>query len=257
MHLFTAICFASPIPYFLKIEENEVSVGDLNENNESDESLVEVNSSISNNSNSSSSKNNNSNSNSNNNNNNTNSFSSSSSSSQVLVNNNNINSIRKKSNKLEYNGSGFINEIIVTSSQTSMNDGVGTGNSSLTALLRLIRLDCLVQALRLWEIVEASGISKNDADVGNKNGNSKTNEPRADGGISMGIPALFLNSADPINGFNMQFEASTSGSYKKSIFKELTSMDPAEKVLDLVFPLGRQSIPINGLPVIVLRSFKD
>ncbi|KAI8459995.1 hypothetical protein BY996DRAFT_6461306 [Phakopsora pachyrhizi] len=93
MHLFTAICFASPIPYFpvpsllWEIEENDVSVGDLNENNESDESLVEVNSSIgrssiSNNSNSSSSKNNNSNSNSNNNNNNTNSFSSSS---QVLV----------------------------------------------------------------------------------------------------------------------------------------------------------------------------
>ncbi|KAI8456217.1 hypothetical protein BY996DRAFT_6412564 [Phakopsora pachyrhizi] len=38
-------------------------------------------------------------------------------------------------------------------------------------------------------------------DVGDKNRNNKADE----GGVSLGLPELFLNSADPMNGFNAAY----------------------------------------------------
>ncbi|CAH7683458.1 hypothetical protein PPACK8108_LOCUS16987 [Phakopsora pachyrhizi] len=58
-------------------------------------------------------------------------------------------------------------------------------------------------------------IEENDMDVGDENRNNKADE----GGVSLGLPALFLNSADPMNGFNAAYWGlayNTSGSIPNS-----------------------------------------
>ncbi|CAH7685197.1 hypothetical protein PPACK8108_LOCUS19680 [Phakopsora pachyrhizi] len=58
---------------------------------------------------------------------------------------------------------------------------------------------------------------------------NKTVEPLVEGGIFKGLPALFLNSADPLNDFNMNFTSFKYSSNIKSVFKEVESIKPAEK----------------------------